>query len=104
MEPQYEEMIVLVIVLVAGFLTWKMVKDFYITKMHRVIAHLIAVATASFMLLSTLFLFMPKDYQRTLDGTGSEVELSFMSVLTVVVMLTVLFVFFKFSPQGTKKK
>ena len=104
MEAQYEEMIVLVIVLLAGFITWKMVKDFYITKLHRDLAHLIAVTTASFMLLSTLFLFMPKDYQRTLDGTSSEVELSFMSVLTVLVMLAVLFVFFKYSPQGTKKK
>jgi len=85
----------------AGFLTWKMVKDFYITKMHKIFAHLIAVATASFMLLSTMFLFMPKNYQR---GAGPDVELSFMSVFTVLVMLAVLFVFFKFSPQDTKKK
>ena len=101
MEPQYEKIIVLLIVLMAGFLTWKMVKDFYITKMHKIFAHLIAVATASFMLLSTMFLFMPKNYQR---GAGPDVELSFMSVFTVLVMLAVLFVFFKFSPQGTKKK
>lgn len=101
MEPQYEKIIVLVIVLMAGFLTWKMVKDFYITKMHKIFAHLIAVATSSFMLLSTMFLFMPKNYQR---GAGPDVELSFMSVFTVFVMLAVLFVFFKFSPQGTKKK
>lgn len=101
MEPQYEKIIVLVIVLMAGFLTWKMVKDFYITKMHKIFAHLIAVATSSFMLLSTMFLFMPKNYQR---GAGPDVELSFMSVFTVLVMLAVLFVFFKFSPQGTKKK
>ena len=101
MEPQYEKIIVLVIVLLAGFITWKLVKDFYITKMHKVIAHLIAVATSSFMLLSTMFLFMPKNYQR---GTGPEVELSFMSIITVVVMVAVLYVFFKYSPQGTKKK
>lgn len=101
MEPQYEKIIVLLIVLIAGFLTWKMVKDFYITKIHKLLAHLIAVATSSFMLLSTMFLFMPKNYQR---GTGPEVELSFMSVVTVVVMLAVLFVFFKYSPQSTKKK
>lgn len=101
MEPQYEKIMVLLIVLIAGFLTWKMVKDFYITKLHKVLAHLIAVATSSFMLLSTLFLFMPKNYQR---GAGPDVELSFMSVLTVAVMLAVLFVFFKYSPQGTKKK
>ncbi|MBU3015568.1 hypothetical protein KO488_12435 [Poseidonibacter lekithochrous] len=104
MEAQYEEMTVLVIVLLAAFITWKMVKDFYITKLHRIVAHLIAVTTASFMLLSGMFLFMPKNYQRTLDGTGSEVELSFMSVFTLVVMIAVLYVFFKYSPQSTKKK
>ena len=100
MEPEYQRIIVLIIVMTAGFLTWKMVKDFYITKVHKLIAHVIAVATSSFMLLSTMFLFMPKDYQR---GSGPEVELSFMSVITVIVMLAVLFVFFKYSPQGTKK-
>ena len=100
MEPQYEKIIVLVIVLTAGFLTWKMVKDFYITKLHRVLAHLIAVATSSFMLLSTMFLFMPRNYQR---GAGPEVELSFMSIITVIVMLGVLYAFFKYSPQDTKK-
>ena len=31
MEPQYDKIIVLLIVLTAAFLTWKMVKDFYIT-------------------------------------------------------------------------
>ena len=101
MEPQYEKMIVLVIVLTAGFLTWKMVKDFYIKKLHKLLAHLIAVATSSFMLLSTMFLFMPKNYQR---GTGPEVEISFMSIMTVIVMLAVLFVFFKYSPQDNKKE
>lgn len=99
MEPQYEKIIVLVIVLTASFITWKMVKDFYATKFHRVIAHLIAVVTSSFMLLSTMFLFMPKDYQR---GAGPEVELSFMSIVTVIVMVAVLYVFFKYSPQEKK--
>lgn len=99
MEPQYEKIVVLLIVLSAAFFTWKMVKDFYMTKFHKVIAHLIAVITSSFMLLSTMFLFMPKNYQR---GAGPEVELSFMSVFTVVVMVAVLYVFFKYSPQGKK--
>lgn len=101
MDPQYQRIIVLVIVFTAGFLTWKMVKDFYIKKLHKVFAHLIAVITSSFMLLSTMFLFMPKNYQR---GTGPEVELSFMSIMTVVVMLAVLYVFFKYSPQNNKKE
>lgn len=96
MDPQYEKIIVLVIVLSAAFITWKMVKDFYITKLHRVFAHLIAVVTSSFMLLSTMFLFMPKNYQR---GAGPEVELSIMSVATVVVMVAVLYIFFKYAPR-----
>lgn len=97
MDPQYEKIIVLVIVLAAAFITWKMVKDFYITKFHKVFAHLIAVITSSFMLLSSMFLFMPQNYQR---GQGPEVELSFMSVVTVITMLAVLYVFFKYIPQN----
>lgn len=99
MDPQYEKIIVLIIVLSAAFLTWKMVKDFYIQRLHRVLAHLIAVVTSSFMLLSSMFLFMPKNYQR---GAGPEVEISFMSIATVVVMLAVLYVFFKYAPQDKK--
>lgn len=99
MEPNYEKIIVLIIVLTAAFLTWKMVKDFYITKFHMIFAHLIAIITSSFMLLSSMFLFMPKNYQR---GAGPEVELSFMSVTTVIVMLAVLYLFFKYIPEGRK--
>lgn len=100
MEPNIDKIIVLVIVFVSSFLTWKMVKDFYSTKLHRVFAHLIAVVTASFMLLSTMFLFLPKNYQR---GAGPEVELTFMSIATVVTMLAVLYVFFKYIPSSNKK-
>ncbi len=96
MEPNIEKIIVLTIVLTASFITWKLVKDFYIKKLHKAITHLLAVVTASFMLLSTMFLFMPKDYKR---GAGPEVELSFMSIATVVVMVAVLYIFFKYVPQ-----
>lgn len=96
MEPNYDKIIVLIIVLVASFLTWKIVKDFYITKFHKVFAHLIAVITASFMLLSTMFLFLPKNYQR---GISPEVEISFMSIGTVIVMVLVLYIFFRYIPN-----
>lgn len=99
MEPQYEKIIVLIIVLTATFMTWKMVKDFYITKLHMVFAHLIAVITSSFMLLSSMFLFMPKNYQR---GISPDVELSFTAIFTVVVMVAVLYLFFKYVPQQKK--
>ena len=96
MEPQYEKMIVLLIVLTASILTWKMVKDFYITKLHKVFAHLIAVITSSFMLLSSMFLFLPKNYQR---GVGPEVEINFVGIATILVMLVVLYIFFKYIPN-----
>ena len=99
MEPQYDKIIVLLIVLTAAFLTWKMVKDFYITKLHKVFAHLIAVITSSFMLLSSMFLLLPKNYQR---GTGPEVEITFTGILTVIVMLGVLYLFFKYVPNNKK--
>ena len=99
LESQYEKIIVLLIVLTATILTWKMVKDFYITKIHKVFAHLIAVITSSFMLLSSMFLFLPKNYQR---GAGPEVEITFTGIITVIVMLAVLYLFFKYVPNNNK--
>lgn len=99
MEPQVEKIIVLIIVLSASVATWKLVKDFYMTKFHKIFAHLIAVITSSFMLLSSMILFVPKNYQR---GMGPEVELSFMGVMTVVVMVAVLYLFFKYIPNSKK--
>lgn len=95
----FDQIIVLIIVFTASFATWKMVKDFYAKKMHMIFAHLIAIATSSFMLLSTMFLFMPKNYQR---GATAEVELSLMSVVTVFVMVAVLYLFFKYIPSKDK--
>lgn len=95
----FDKIMVLIIVFTASFATWKMVKDFYITKMHMVFAHLIAIATASFMFLSTMFLFVPKNYQR---GATAEVELSLMSIVTVFVMVAVLYLFFKYIPSKDK--
>ena len=100
MEPNYDKIIVLIIVFTASFITWKIIKDFYMSKFHMIFAHLIAVITASFMLLSTMFLFMPKNYQR---GLSPEVEISFTSIAIVIVMIFVLFVFFKYIPSRSKK-
>jgi hypothetical protein len=54
----YEQIVVLIIVFSASFITWKLVKDFYKTKIHMIFAHLISIATASFMLLS-FFKYIP---------------------------------------------
>ena len=95
-----DKIIVLLIVLGSGILTWKMVFDFYKTKFHRIFAHLIAVATGSFMFLSSMLLFVPTNYQR---GSGPEVEFSITSLLTVVVMVLAIYVLFKYLPQRNKK-
>lgn len=95
-----DKVIVLLIVLGAGILTWKMVFDFYKTKFHRIFAHLIAVATGSFMFLSSMLLFVPTNYQR---GMGPEVEFTITSLLTVVVMVLAIYILFKYLPQRNKK-
>jgi len=96
MESNPQMVIVLIIVMTASFLTWKMVKDFYKTKLHMVFTHLIAVTTASFMFLSTMTLFVPRNYQR---GLTPEVELSFVSIAIVFVMVAAIFFFFKYLPS-----
>ena len=99
MEPNYDKIIVLIIVFTASFLTWKIIKDFYANKFHKVFAHLIAVITASFMLLSTMFLFLPKNYQR---GISPDVEISAISIGTVIAMVLVLYLFFRYIPNRNK--
>ncbi|RXJ99541.1 hypothetical protein CRU98_05805 [Arcobacter sp. CECT 8986] len=94
-----DKIVVLIIVFVSAFITWKVIKDFYITKFHKVYAHLIAVITSSFMLLSTMFLFAPKNYQR---GQTAEVDLSFTSIVSVIAMVAVIYILFKYIPSKNK--
>lgn len=92
-----DQIIIMIITFLSAFLTWKMVYDFYKTKLHKALTHLIAVMTASFMLLSVTFLFMNKNYQR---GSGDpQMILSLNSVATVAAMLLVLYLFFKYIPS-----
>ncbi|WP_428024072.1 hypothetical protein [Arcobacter sp.] len=92
-----EQIIILIITIVSAGLTWKIVFDFYKTKIHKVFSHLIAVITASFMLLSVTFLFMNKEYQR---GSGEpEMVLSLSSLGILFVMLFVLYIFFRYIPS-----
>ncbi|PLY10376.1 MAG: hypothetical protein C0626_05190 [Arcobacter sp.] len=92
-----DQIIILIITFLAAGLTWKMVFDFYKTKLHKIFTHLISVITASFMLLSTTFLFMNKDYQR--GGTEPEMILSAQSFAILFAMLFVIFICFKYIPS-----
>lgn len=92
----FDKIIVLVIVTISAILTWKMVFDFYKNKFHKIFAYLIAVITSMFMFISTMIIFVPKDYQR---GVTPEIHLSFMGIVTVVVMLLAIYLFFKYIPS-----
>lgn len=96
-----DKIVVLITVLIAGILTWKMVFDFYKVRLHKIFAHVIAVATSSFMFLSSMLLFVPKNYQR---GATAEVEFSLMSFITVVVMLLAIYLLFKYLPNRNSDK
>lgn len=101
MDPQYHSLIVLLIALTAAIFTWKMVKDFYASKFHKLFAHLIAVVTSSFMFLSSMLLFVPRNYQR---GATAEVEFSITSVAIVIAMVLVIYFFFKYLPSKKRKE
>lgn len=92
-----DQIIIMIITFLSAGLTWKMIYDFYKTKLHKVFTHLISVMTASFMLLSVTFLFMNKNYQR--GGDEPEMILSLQSVSIVFLMLFVIFIFFKYIPS-----
>jgi len=87
-----DKIIVLVITFTAAFITWKLVFDFYKLRFHRLFAHVIAIVTASFMFISSMILFAPKNYVR---GVTPEVEITVGSLLSVIAMVAVLYVFFK---------
>ncbi|RXJ87985.1 hypothetical protein [Arcobacter sp. CECT 8985] len=94
-----DKIIVLTIVFFSAFITWKVIKDFYITKFNKIFAHLIAIVTASFMLLSIMFLFIPKNYQR---GQTAEVDLNFNSLAISFAMIAIIYILFKYIPSKNK--
>lgn len=90
-----DKIIVLIITFSAAFITWKMVFDFYKQRFHKVFAHLIAIMTASFMFISSMILFAPSNYVR---GVTPEVEITVSAILSVIAMVGILFLFFKYMP------
>ncbi len=99
MDQQIQMIIVYIIVFAATFFTWKVIKDFYEPKFHKLITHLIAVFTSLFMFLSTMTLFIPRNYQR---GITPEIELNFSSVGIIVIMLSIIYFFFRYLPNKNK--
>lgn len=88
--------IVMILIFISAFLVWKWVKDFYQRNHSKILSHLVAIATASFMVMGSMFLFIPKDYQR---GVTSEVDLSLTSFGGLIIMLALIYYFFKYRPS-----
>ena len=94
-----DKAIVLFITMFASFLTWKFVKDFYISKFHMLFAHIIAIMTATFMFLSTILLFAVKDFKRGEE----EIVFSLSSFVIVIFMVGTIYVLFKYLPSRKKR-
>lgn len=95
-----DQILIMMVTFIAAGVTWKLVFDFYKTKLHKVFTHLISVLTASFMLLSTTFLFMNKEYQR--GGEQPEMVLSAQSLGILFIMLFIMYIFFRYIPSRKK--
>jgi hypothetical protein len=90
-----DKIIVFIITFTASFITWKLVFDFYKQRFHGVFTHIIAILTATFMFIASMILFAPKNYVR---GVTPEVEITATSILSVIAMVVVLYLFFKYIP------
>lgn len=100
MEGNTDKVIVLIITFTAAVATWKMVFDFYKVRYHKIFSHIIAIMTASFMFVSSMILFAPKNYVR---GVTPEVEISFMAIASIVGMLAIIYLIFKYMPFKNKQ-
>lgn len=96
MDPQIQKIIVLIVVMSASFITWKIIKDFYAQRIHALFSHIIAVITASFMFLSSMFLFVPENYKR---GMTAEIELKASSIIIIIAMLAIIYFIFRYLPN-----
>lgn len=92
--------IVMLLIFGSSFLVWKWVKDFYQLRYSNVLSHLVAIATASFMFLGSMMLFVPKDYVK---GITPEVDISVTSIGGLLLMLGLIFYFFKYRPSKESK-
>jgi len=90
-----DKIIVFIITFTAAFITWRLVFNFYKQRFHGVFTHIIAILTATFMFIASMILFAPKNYVR---GVTPEVEISAMSILSVVAMVAILYLFLKYMP------
>ncbi len=99
MDQQVQMIIVYVIVFTVTFFTWKIIKDFYEPKFNKIATHLIAVFTSLFMFLSSMTLFVPRNYQR---GITPEIEINFTSIATIIAMLAIIYFFFRYLPNKNK--
>ena len=89
--------IVMVLIFAATGITFKTIKSFYLLTYSSVVSTIIAAITSVMMFFSGMILFYPKDYQR--GSNTSEVDLTIPNVALLVVIVCVIYYFFKYRPS-----
>ncbi|NQY94640.1 MAG: hypothetical protein HRT43_10770 [Campylobacteraceae bacterium] len=89
--------IVMVLIFAATAITFKTIKSFYLLTYSSVVSTIIAAITSVMMFFSGMILFYPKDYQR--GSNTSEVDLTIPNVALLVVIVCVIYYFFKYRPS-----
>jgi len=93
-------LIVMVLIFAATGITFKTIKSFYSQTFSVMIATVIAAITSVMMFFSGMLLFYPKEYAR--GTTASEVDLTITNVALLVVIVAVIYYFFKYKPSQKK--
>ena len=92
-----EVLIVMVLIFGATAITFKSIKSFYLQSYSTVVSTVIAAFTSIMMFFSGVILFYPKNYSRA--AGSSEVDLAVTNVAILVIMVAIIYYFFKYRPS-----
>ncbi len=92
-----EVLIVMILIFVSTGIVYKSIKSFYLGTYSTIISTVIAAITSILMFFSGIILFYPTEYSR--GTTASEVDLTIMNVAILVLVVGVVYYFFKYRPS-----
>ncbi len=90
-------LIVMVLIFTATGITFRTIKSFYLQSYSNIVSTLIAAITSLMMFFSGIILFYPKEYTR--GTSASEVDLSITNVAVLVVIVCIIYYFFRYRPS-----
>ena len=90
-------LIVMVLIFTATGITFRTIKSVYLQSYSNIVSTLIAAITSLMMFFSGIILFYPKEYTR--GTSASEVDLSITNVAVLVVIVCIIYYFFRYRPS-----